>query len=190
MVQNINAYHQDKITVLALEFCRGPWQWRSMANGSFGKPKKVCDDSEVAKFWRGFNIFPARKYLRGECTQQGKHLEVGVTSFSRGICCPTAEYEIYIYMNICCLWYISSCFIHLWRRELLSYPRECGLSFWPLGAWFSFRFGVSLGPPRAIILWRSVSQDFYGINQSINQHLGSIGFLGYKSIIIIESPRV
>lgn len=96
----------------------------------------------------------------------------------------------YIYMNICCLWYISSCFIHLWRRELLSYPRECGLSFWPLGAWFSFRFGVSLGPPRAIILWRSVSQDFYGINQSINQHLGSIGFLGYKSIIIIESPRV
>lgn len=122
MVQNINAYHQDKITVLALEFCRGPWQWRSMANGSFGKPKKVCDDSEVAKFWRGFNIFPARKYLCGECTQQEKHLEVGVTSFSRGICCPTAEYEIYIYMNICCLWYISSCFIHLWRRELLSYP--------------------------------------------------------------------
>lgn len=91
---------------LALEFCRGPWQWRSMANGSFGKPKKVCDDSEVAKFWRGFKFsiyFRRQKYLRWECTQQEKHLEVGVTSFSRGICCPTAEYEIYIYMNICCL---------------------------------------------------------------------------------------
>ena len=193
MVQNINAYHQDKITKtgswvlprpLAVEI-DGKWiVWKTQ------KGLWWLWGGQVLKRFQIFNIFPARKYLRGECTQQGKHLEVGVTSFSRGICCPTAEYEIYIYMNICCLWYISSCFIHLWRRELLSYPRECGLSFWPLGAWFSFRFGVSLGPPRAIILWRSVSQDFYGINQSINQHLGSIGFLGYKSIIIIESPRV
>lgn len=132
MVQNINAYHQDKITVQKLlSFAEAPgsgdrWQMDRLEN-----PKKVCDDSEVAKFWRGFKFsiyFRPKKYLRGECTQQEKHLEVGVTSFSflgnfsRGICCPTAEYEIYIYMNICCLWYISSCFIHLWSRELLSYP--------------------------------------------------------------------